>query len=161
VTDSERVKRIREEILKAKEVAGINPPMLVPRGDAFRSATSSRPLGAMSHERDLPQLRGFLNDDVLATGPEPTKLPKSLVEKMGKPSRAVLGQIEMALEQMESNKTPSKLREAVANHLNMMAAIHEGDKSVAKLSDRFDALRFGRVTFKDQDDLPGGAGPND
>ena len=160
MTPKERAERIREEILKAKEVAGLNPPRLVPRGDAFRSATSSRPCGATSRELDMPQLRGALNDDVIPTVSEPEKLSKAMIAKLGKPNNAVLCRVEQALELMEEGKVSPQLCEAVASHLNMFAALGYENKSVAGLRERFDTLRYSQVSPKDLERSPGGGAPN-
>lgn len=157
-SDDDRTARIKKEILKAKDVAGIAPPRLIPRGEKFRSSTTSRPHGAISHELDLPMLRGKINDDVLATAAEPKAVSKAMATALGECRAAVIARIEKTLECLSDSKAP-KLREMIAEQLNLAAATMPGDKNLTRLQAKFDEIRFTGVTFKDEDDMPGGGAP--
>lgn len=159
VKSSDRTRRIREEIIKAKEVAGIAPPRLIPRGATFRSESSSRPAGAVSRELDSPVLRGEANMDFIATSAEPEALGKPMAVVVGAYRKAILKRAEAALDALSAEHAP-RLIESIAEQLNLAAMAAPGDIDVAKLLAKFNEIRFADVNFNDEQDKPGGGAPS-
>lgn len=159
--DEKRVERIRKEILKAKEVAGIAPPRLIPRGDAFRAEATSQPHGAVSFEREHADMLRVSESFALAAAPEPEVASKAMVKAMAEPTDRIIAGVEMALARVAPKKVPEKLRSELAAQLNALAALRPDDGAVEKLQIQFDAVLFGEQDMPDSGDVAGGAMSDD
>jgi len=158
-----RAERIREEILKAKQVAGIQPPGLIPRGEAFRAETISRPDGAISKELGLPSLRGEINFDSLESYGEPqdVALLKMLKKNINLDSDLILAKAERAIERLTGSNAP-RLASVLSAQINMAASISPKDKRVLALCKKLDDVQYGNIDFSKADkDQPGGAQKRD
>ena len=149
----ERRERIKNEILKAKREAGLDPPAEIPIGERFRVESLSRPAGAVSIELDLQSVvRGDLNADFLESygDPDGRRLLKQLSGPLGLDRAALLGKVEQALDRL-SGPGVARLAGAISDQLNLAASVAPGDEGVAKLRARLDELRFGPVDYSDGD----------
>lgn len=155
----DRRERIREEVLKAKREAGLDPPAEIPIGDRFRAESLSRPPGAASIELDLRTVvRGEINDDFLASYGEPddSRVLEKLRVSLDLDRDALLAKAEQALERL-SDRGAINLATAISDQLNLAARVAPGDERVAKLRAQLDDVRFGPVDYSAEDkDQPGG-----
>ena len=150
---AERSERIKEEILQAKKVAGLQPPTAVPLGKAFRSEKLSRPEGAVSFELQHAGLvRGAADADFV--GGHGLKIDDRIA-KLGFNAEQVLDEAERAIDRL---KGPEGVRLAfrLSEQLNLATALNAENARLETIRAKLDAVRFGKVDYSKGDkDQPG------
>lgn len=153
--DNKRAELIKKELLEARKIAGIEPPRLIARGDKFRSASTSRPVGAVSQELGLPMVRGEINNDFVATAIETKYVAKPMIALLKEYRKLALKRAEAALEMLSANQTP-RLFESIAEQINLATMADPNDTDVRRLQAKFNEIRYAGINFDDEKGTPGG-----
>lgn len=156
---ADRSERIKEEILQAKKVAGLQPPTAVPLGDTFRSETLTRPDGAVSFELHHAGLVRGAADADFAGGHGlkiDDRIAKLVGAKLAVSPEAMLDDAERAIDRLKGPEG-ARLASQLSEQLNLATALNAEDPRLETIRAKLDAVRFGDVDYSKADqDQPGG-----